>query len=276
MTFRERYPTILADAKSFEGYMNDLSIALFTSVLDFQERTNARGDIIEFGVYEGRSASILLHALRPGENATLVNSSSHPKLDRLRAINPDFRILEGKSERLVFDPKLASIAKASLRISHHDASHTFENLTEELRFIEDRITKDGVVILDDFGNWCYSQVVAAAYAYLFTEKSDLEVFLIASNKAYLCRKSEFQKYANFVIDDLRQDLSELRYDMFLARSDNSPSSRAFFIREKRSPDEADLYGLKFLDPKLYDQDSEKVGASPSIEKRKGIFARLYA
>jgi len=256
MSLVDLYQRTLSQAKSFEGFMDDINIAIFTSLLSHQERRAVAGDILEFGVYKGRSASIFLNALTPGESAVLVDASNHPDVDRLRSINPEFQIFKGKSENLVSGPELSSIKPHSLRVSHHDASHSFDNLTAELRFVEQRICPDGVVILDDFGNWCYSQVVAATYRYLFLENSDFEVFLISSNKAYLCRKAEFQNYANYVIEELIPDLASLGFNMLLARSDNQPGSRAFFVRKKQNSDEPNLYGLHFLSADLYKPNSE--------------------
>jgi hypothetical protein len=74
--------------------------------------------------------------------------------------------------------------------------------------------------------------------------------LFANNKAYLCRKGDFDFYARFILDRLL-GLLQAGLSVQLARTDDGPSYRGFSVVPKRAPSDPDLYGLKFWGNRFY-------------------------
>ena len=71
--FEEKYKAAVDTASQFDGMMQPLSIALFEGFLQFQAEQNITGDMIEFGVYRGKSASVIMGHLNEGEEVFLVD-----------------------------------------------------------------------------------------------------------------------------------------------------------------------------------------------------------
>ena len=94
--FMRDYLATKSMAESLQGMTNPLSIALFEALLGYQKTQGITGNCIEFGVYRGRSASIMLHHLGSGDRVVLVAVADYPELDRLRAINPAFDFVKDK------------------------------------------------------------------------------------------------------------------------------------------------------------------------------------
>lgn len=249
--FRARYEAVQARASSFLGMTNALSVAIFLALLDLQRQDGVTGNLAEFGVYQGRTAAIILGETGDAETVALVDSSNHPKLDRLAEISPRFRMFKGKSEDMTGNPDLLAILDAGVRFSHHDASHSFVNVTTEMALMESRIRPRGLMVLDDFGSIAYLQVIAACFHHLYTRGSELEVLLHADNKAYLCRRADYPYYAAFVLERLPGRLREAGFDCYLARTDDDSHYRAFSLARKREAGDPDRYGLHIWGDRYY-------------------------
>ena len=255
--FSNEYLATKALAESFEGWMHPLSIAIFEALLGFQTAQGITGNCIEFGVYRGRSASIILRHLGKDDRVVLVDAKDYPELDKLRAINPNFNFVMGKSEDLTADPRITGFIGGGVRFSHHDASHSYKNVASEMALMEPHIAPRGLMVLDDFGNPDYMQVVAACFHHLARPDSLLEVFLYANNKAYLCLKEDFAFYAKFLLDEILPLINSAGLDVYLTRTENDSRYRGFSIVPKRKPTDPDRYGLPIFGERYYKIEKDK-------------------
>lgn len=232
-----------SQAAQFEGMLMPLDLALYCWILGYQPRNEILGDLAEFGVYRGKSAAVFLHYLREGEFLRMVEyESSLPEVEKLTAICDRFTFAWGRSEDQVESADFLSQFGNGLRFSNHDASHSFDNVTNELRFVESNLSKFGVAVLDDFCNMHYSQVQAAYYQYKARSDSDLEIFLISGNKAWLCRKEAFSFYENAILSSLTPTLSKAGMSTSISRTDSTIDHRAIFVSAKSDPGEPDRFG----------------------------------
>ena len=166
-------------------------------------------------------------------------------------MNPAFEFVKGKSEDLVDADAVLNFIASGVRFSHHDASHRYVNVEAEMKLMEPHIGPRGLMVLDDFGNKNYMQVVAACFSYLAQACCRLELFLYASNKAYLCRRDDFTFYAGFVLNDLLPLLHTVGLNVYLTRTDNDARYRGFSIAEKKRPTDPDRYGLNIFGDQFY-------------------------
>lgn len=251
MSIEKKYNQTKEDALKFEGMMQDLSIALFQSILSFQDSESIKGDMIEFGVYKGKSASVLLNNLNKGETAYLIDIKDYPEIPKLKKISKQLKFIKGKSEDLVEDKDFINSLPKTVRFSHHDASHFYVNVATEMAFMESRIAPKGLMVLDDFGTPSYMQVIAACFTHLAAGNSPLEVLLYSNNKAYLCRKEDFNYYAKFLMETLLPQVNELGFNCYLTRTEDHKMYRGFSLAKKSRADQPDLYGEHIYGDRFY-------------------------
>ena len=249
--FTEDYKAAAAAAADFDGMMQTLSIALFEGFLQFQAEQNVTGDMIEFGVYRGKSASVIMRHLNDGEQMFLVDVADYPELDKLAKISPNFKFLKGKSESLLQEQDFLAQIPDQVRFSHHDASHSYINVMSEMEAMAGRIAPKGLMVLDDYGNPSYMQVVAASFHYLAREDSPVEVLLYSNNKAYLCRKEDFDFFAKFLVEDLLVRVQQTGHNCYITRTEDNPGYRGFSIAAKPKPDAPDRYGEHIYGDRYY-------------------------
>lgn len=132
---------------------------------------------------------------------------------------------------------------SALRFVHIDASHMFEPTIHELKLARYVLSDDGVICLDDFTNLNYSQILAALFKFLFSSWTDLEIFIVTSEKVFLCRKGAFETYGSFVLGQLPAELKARDVGQpCVARTDVSRWYRAFHVRPKNPGESDDFYG----------------------------------
>ncbi|GJL96308.1 MAG: hypothetical protein DHS20C06_01250 [Hyphobacterium sp.] len=251
MTFKSQYESARTIAGNFDGMMQDLSIALFQAFMSFQKKNGVSGDLIEYGVYRGKSASVLMNNLNDTETMYLIDIADYPELGKLGKISKNFKFIKGKSESLLEEQDFLNDIPQHVRFSHHDASHSYINVASEIDAMAERIAPRGLMVLDDFGNPSYMQVVFAAFAYLARNDVPLEMLLYSSNKAYLCRKEDFEFYSKFLVNDLLTFLNSTELNVYLTRTENHPKYRGFSIAPKVRADQPDRYGEHIYGDRYY-------------------------
>jgi Methyltransferase domain len=229
-------------ALSIDGMMSPFSMQVMDALLAHQEALGVTGHLLEFGVYKGRSASLVSAHVHEQERFILADINqllTEEVLGKLYA-RPEFVL--GRSEHFRDDPQTSAIRRG-VRFLHVDSSHAYRTTLAEMSLIDDLLTPDGIAALDDFTNLHYSQILPAVFKYLYTTRTDLTFFLVTQEKGYLCRRPMFDRYGGFV---LRELLGEMRMrgtsDAVLSRTDTDPEYRAFFIRERHPGEQGEHYG----------------------------------
>ncbi|WP_328671059.1 class I SAM-dependent methyltransferase [Streptomyces sp. NBC_00328] len=149
------------------GWFPVLDQMLFTWFLERQKAAGIRGDLLEVGVYMGKSAILLGHHRQPGEGYTVCDlfegdapdganraesTKSYSALTQ-RAFEENYlsfhdelpRVLPGPSSRVPDE-----VEPRSCRFVHIDASHLYEHVYGDIGAAHDLLRPDGVVVLDDF------------------------------------------------------------------------------------------------------------------------------
>jgi predicted O-methyltransferase YrrM len=233
-----------------EGMFSPLSIAVMDMMLSFQESLSAKGDILEIGTYKGKSAALLGRHLKDGERLVLVDVTDY--LDPI-AVEPfkdrtDF-ILSDSSKLRRSLPRYGE-RHHTFRFIHIDASHGYEETFRELEMANELLAPLGIISLDDFTNLNYSQNIAAIFKYLYTAGSDFVMLLTTNEKGYVCRKSDFDHYADLV---LRRSVAEMKsrdMDVVLARTSFGPEYKAFYLRGREPGEAGPFYGVEIYAPEI--------------------------
>lgn len=189
---------------------------------------------IEFGVLHGKSASALVHSYR---DITLVDKNIPTYINQLKEYNPSNSVnfVESWSseflENIKFDNKFS--------FCHIDTSHYFDDTVNEFSKMTTHMTDLGVIVLDDW-NDMYQQVRAGYFYSRYKNNVEWDVFLVAHNKAYLCKKDMLSFYLSKV-STIKANLDNLGYKSQLIRTDDNPLYCPFYLRPLKQMDE-EYYG----------------------------------
>jgi len=230
-------------ADGIEGMLSPFSMAAMDSVLAFQAETGIGGDIVELGVLRGKSAAILAGRLSGSERLHLYDIADYFDKSALAATGAN--ISYNVASTLDLRNRHFRDRRRAIRFCHIDASHMFEPTMHELALADYMLAEDGVLCLDDYTNLNYSQILAATFKYLFTKSTDLTMFMVTDEKAYLCRRSNFALYAGFVLNSILARMAERGIsNVGIARTDDTPSYGAFYLRPKTQGETDDFYGIE--------------------------------
>ncbi|MFE2064503.1 class I SAM-dependent methyltransferase [Streptomyces sp. NPDC059467] len=149
------------------GWFPVLDQLLFDWFLNRQEAAGMQGDLLEVGVYMGKSAIFTGRHLHPGEKYTVCDlfegdapddanraesTKSYSKLTR-RIFEDNYLAFHDELPRVLQGPSSvvsSEVAPGSCRFVHIDASHLYEHVHGDIGAAHDLLLPEGIVVLDDF------------------------------------------------------------------------------------------------------------------------------
>lgn len=216
-----RAPTTYQD---ITGWFNWLDHKLFTTFLAGQEQSEP-GDLVELGVFMGKSAVVVGDYLRAGERFVVVdlfgdmsllgsgsddnanrseNAKSYPRLTRER-FERNYLALHGSLPVVVQGPTtlvVDHVEPGQARFIHVDASHLYAGVSADCRNAETLLRPGGVVSFDDWRNAKCPGVAAAVWETM--ARRSLVPVATTPNKLYAVSGD-----ASAALDLLRALVSEL-------------------------------------------------------------------
>jgi hypothetical protein len=242
----ERFAVTLKEAMAIEGMTSEFSMQIMDALMTVQEEEAVTGHLVELGVFRGRSAVVLGRHVMPSERLVLADLADYVDRDAIRRIAPGAEIVLASSHKLEIAVANFRGLKRNCRIIHVDSDHRFRTTMKELTLSENLIKPGGIVILDDFANLNFSQVLAATHRYLSTARTDLMIFLVTHEKAYLCQRADFDFFGGYVLERLQSELAARGNPRTcLARTDCAPEYRAFHLRALESRETEPRYAESF-------------------------------
>lgn len=187
-------------AQGIGGFMSDTSIAIWDSLLCAQMAQYVEGDLLEIGVFKGRSASILCQHKRPTEELWLVDFSdfileAQQNLAKLQS--PGVRFMRCKSSALWQDPAVVTKSR-NFRWIHIDGEHTGHAVANDLNLATSLLCDKGIICVDDFFNPAYPQITAATFMWMANRPFEIELILCGHNKAYFARPTYAYRYLSWI------------------------------------------------------------------------------
>jgi hypothetical protein len=159
-----RPPRRLDDVR---GWFPVLDQTLFEWFLSRQESAGVRGDLLEIGVFMGKSAIFLGRHLQDGERFTVCDlfegdapddanraesTKSYSALTRQK-FEENYLSFHTELPRVLQGPSSVvpgEVASRSSRFVHVDGSHLYEHVYGDIGAAEDILLPGGIVVLDDF------------------------------------------------------------------------------------------------------------------------------
>lgn len=197
---------------SMNGWFDSFSLTIFDILLNLQSNNEIFGNILEIGVWEGKSASTFVDMLQDREKIFLIDPILKKKKDII--ITNFNKIIDISDEDFLFfemtseDFKTKILTKDiihSFRFIHIDGNHTAEGIYKDLELADLLLLDNGIVAIDDFFNMAYPQITEALLYYIFSNPYKFRIFLCGFNKVYLCRPGIYSKYYTYVISYFQKE-----------------------------------------------------------------------
>jgi hypothetical protein len=195
---------------AISGWFGFHSYAVWRSLLDFQSAENLRGDLLEIGVWRGRSAAVLAAYCRDDEALHLCDLQVDAD-----ALRDTFEAVGAKGRKIVTisAPSSALAGRLDLRAMHQslrwmhvDGEHTGVAVYRELELANQLVRPDGLVVIDDFFSPRYPANTTEAVRYLEKNPFHFRLFAVGFNKGYFCRPESLPKYMDFAVERLSDAL----------------------------------------------------------------------
>lgn len=151
------------------GWFNPIDQAAFAWILQFQNRTESPGDVVELGVFKGKSAVLIGNHLRAGESFYAcdlfddieTSPDADPQEQRFfrtqsltqAEFERNYLAFHKTLPRIVRGPTATitqHVAAASARFVHIDAGHTYDLVREDTASTRQMLRPGGVVVFDDY------------------------------------------------------------------------------------------------------------------------------
>lgn len=229
------FETYIEASRSVDGWFLDEAAAAWDCLLQFQLSARMTGNLLEIGVWNGRSAMMsVLHA-GAGEILLLVDPRDMKEaMSHLRQIRADATIdvFQKPSRSLFKHPEYRNML-SSFRWIHIDGKHSAQDANVDLRLADELLNDTGMVVVDDFFHPDYPQVTQAVYQYLFSHPHSFSLVLCGHGKGYLCRPLAVAKYADYVRSGLHRDMAARGYNQLtIWKSTETADCQTFGITER--------------------------------------------
>ncbi len=191
------------------GWFYHESAAIWDTFLSYQEATNNVGNMLEIGVYQGKSAGMLALHRRGEETCVLVDVTPlHQVRQRIEQAVPNAKCeyLQEMSQFLVRHPFVREAAR-DFRWIHIDGEHSAQAVSSDLALAETLLSDRGIIVLDDFFSPHYPQITQALFRFLDANPGRLMLMLCGFNKGYLCRPRAAHEYLTFMRSSLFANLA---------------------------------------------------------------------
>lgn len=189
-------------ANSIPGWFSQQDHFIFKSLLNHQQELKAKGNLLEIGVYLGKSAVVLGAQKRSDEEVVVCdlfqgdtdslnskeNTWSYSDLTR-QSFEKNYTKTLGELPRILECSSLslwAELPKEKFRFIHVDGSHLYDLVKSDLDFaINALIPKGGIIVMDDFRAQHTLGVSKSLWESIMAKKVSPIIFSAA--KVYLVR-----------------------------------------------------------------------------------------
>lgn len=218
----------LAALDELPGWFDDLDALLFRCFDRIQRESGVKGDLLEIGAYQGKSAVLLGYFVRRGERLVVCDlfDSPPPSLSNAKERKGYYDDVSRETfERtfLRFHERLPEVVQCSstelperadlrrsFRLIHVDGSHLYEIVRKDIATARALIIEDGVIVFDDYRTLHTPGVAAALWEAVAA--GDLRPICISMQKMYTCT-GEIRPAVRAGLDELIRAHSELSMEI---------------------------------------------------------------
>ncbi len=204
----EIYERYLQSCTIIPGWFFPVSVAIWDTLLSYQAENNIRGNLMEIGVFKGKSATMAALHSHTNETCVLVDPMPLDEVrQRIEHLAPETQC-QYLQERSQYLPRYSFLTEAArdFRWIHIDGEHTAQAVSNDLAVAETLLSDRGILTLDDFFSPSYPQITLALFRFMEANPGRLALILCGYNKCYLCRPNAAREYLTFIRSSLYRNL----------------------------------------------------------------------
>ena len=196
--------------ESLSGWLHPHAAATWSCLFAFQDECGLHGDLMEIGVYKGKSAALIALHAKPRETVVLVDPMLRREATDIMGdigIPGEVLAIRDLSENLAgYEQVMTRLG--CFRWIHIDGQHSLRAVTADLGIAARLLAEAGVICLDDFMSPRYPQITIAALRFLDRLEGGFTLFLCGFGKGYICRTGAAPPYLEYLRDRLIEDLEQ--------------------------------------------------------------------
>jgi hypothetical protein len=201
------FQSYLAASVTLPGWFFRRSSAIWDCLLSFQGAEDIGGNLLEIGVWRGKSALLSAMHARSGELCLFVDPVLHHKTEATlqAATEGQCMFMHTLSNALHRSPLMSSHAR-TFRWIHIDGEHSGTTVYDDMTIGCQLLDEWGILVLDDFFSPIWPQITKSAFEFCFRHNSELTLFLCGDNKGYFCRPRHMSIYMNYIASNMFADM----------------------------------------------------------------------
>ena len=198
---------VLRFGEEIPGWFFPRSSAIWDCLLSLQRDEAIAGNLLEIGVWRGKSALLTAMHARRDELCLFVDPVLHATTESLlqESTDAECQFVREMSVALHRSPLLVSHAR-TFRWIHIDGEHSGTMVYEDLKIGCQLLSETGILVVDDFFNPIWPQITKAAFDFSARHDRELALFLCGDNKGYFCRPRHMSIYMTYIRQQMFDDM----------------------------------------------------------------------
>lgn len=195
-----------SEFEQITGSFWDGAVITWDILLSRQAALGVKGDVLEIGVLNGKSATLIaLHACMD-ETFVLVDPALRREaIDAVERIHPNNNIYIRDFSQNLHDHVALAGRHGCFRWIHIDGEHSGPAVRNDLAIGAALLAPGGVICLDDFFTPAYPQITAAVFEFLTSHGGSFHLFLVGYNKGYICHGSDAGGNLSFLRQEAQRE-----------------------------------------------------------------------
>lgn len=175
-----------------DGWFYQPDICIFDFLLSLQNNLNIDGNLLEIGVWKGRSLFKILNYCK--NNEILFGLDAFLKKEEIESQYKNFnntnkiKLICDSSNNIINYKEINNI-----RFCHIDGGHNGLTVYNDIINANNYTNDKAIIILDDFSKE-YISIMQAYYKAYFTNQINFVPIIYTPAKLYLCHKNSYQLY----------------------------------------------------------------------------------
>jgi Methyltransferase domain len=212
------------------GAFSEGAVITWDILLSRQAALGIKGDVLEIGVLNGKSATLIALHARRDETFVLVDPALRREaIDAVESIHPNNNIhVRDFSQNLREHVALAG-RKGGFRWIHIDGEHSGPAVRNDLAIGTALLAPGGVICLDDFFAPAYPQITAAVFEFLMSHRGKFQLFLVGYRKGYICHCSDAAGNLSFLRQEAQREYARRDFAVTLCKTADPSDMNCFGV-----------------------------------------------
>jgi hypothetical protein len=226
----KRFDDYMKHFSEVDGWFQTPAIAIWDTLLSYQQEHGISGNLLEIGVWKGKSAALAALHCQGDDACVFVDAMPLDEAKaRISQVTPgiSYHYLQEQSQSLARHP-FVSQGTPAFRWIHVDGEHSGQSVTNDLEIADHLLSDRGIAVFDDFFSPGYPQVTQAVFQFLATRPGRFALVLCGFNKGYLCRPKAAREYLQFVRTSLYSNMADRGCDKVTISKTTEPGDMNTF------------------------------------------------